>query len=185
MDTLTFITELIESVAWPITTIILVVLLRKPIVNLLPLMKKLRYKEFELEFSQQVSELKAKADIILKEESESENQDTQASDHLINLVSYSPRAAIMESWIELETAAVDVVSSIWNQPNKEIFRNMSNLGKYLYQNKIFDDIQLSIFNQLRQLRNKSAHAEELNLNEADAKVYVQMAINLTKHLRRH
>jgi hypothetical protein len=184
MDALTFITKLIESVAWPITTVILVVLLRKPIVNLLPLMKKLTSKEFELEFSQKVSELKAKADITLKEDDKNIKQDAQASDHLIDLVSYSPRAAIMEAWIELETAAVDVVSSIWNQPNKEVFRNMSNLGNYLYQNKIFDEIQLSIFNQLRKVRNKSAHAEELNVNDSDVKAYVQMAVNLTKHIRR-
>jgi len=47
MDTLTFISELIKAVAWPMTAIVLVVLLRKPIIELIPLLRKLKYKELE------------------------------------------------------------------------------------------------------------------------------------------
>ncbi len=146
------------------------------------LFKKLKYKELELEFSQQVSELKAEVDEKISCDKEKE-QEAKENEHLLSLVTYSPRVAIMEAWIELETAAVELTSSIWNEPNKDMFRSMPKLGEYLYKSKIFDATQLKIFNKLRQLRNKSAQAAELNLHENDVKSYVQMAVNLTNYIR--
>ncbi|MEH8231393.1 hypothetical protein [Aeromonas veronii] len=72
MDALTFISELIKAAVWPVTAIVLVVLLRKPIVELTPLLRKLKYKELELEleFAQEVSELKAEVEAIAKEKGE-------------------------------------------------------------------------------------------------------------------
>lgn len=85
--------------------------------------------------------------------------------------------------IELEAAAVEVASSFWNQPPSDVFRNDPKLGDYLHQCKVLDDKQLVIYKKLRQLRNKSAHAEELSLSESDARAYVEMASNLTKHIK--
>jgi hypothetical protein len=59
MDGFTFTTELIKALAWPSSVIILVFLLRKPIIELVPLMKKLKFKELEMEFSQEVKALKS------------------------------------------------------------------------------------------------------------------------------
>ena len=184
MDTLTFLSEVISSLAWPSAAVLLVFLLRKPIVELVPLMKRLKYKELELEFSQQVLELKTEAESSLSKTENSYAVDTNDSDRLLDLVLYSTRAAIMEAWIKLETAAIDVASSYWGPSSKETFRSTANLGEYLLQCKVIDETQLSIYNTLRKLRNKSAHAEELHLSEVDVKAYVQMAINLSEHIRR-
>lgn len=70
MDVLTFISELIKSLAWPVAIIILVILLRKPIVELIPLLRRLKYKDLELEFSQEVTELKAEVEAAAKEKGE-------------------------------------------------------------------------------------------------------------------
>jgi len=116
MDVLTFTSELVKSLSWPAATVFLVVLLRKPIIELIPLMKKLKYKELELEFSQEVSKLKAEeaeANLIVPKDSESTKGED--SSRLLDLVSFSTRAAIMEAWIEVETAAIEVASSFWNQ----------------------------------------------------------------------
>lgn len=58
MDGFTFTSEIIKAVAWPTAVIALVFLLRKPIIELAPLMKKLKYKELELEFSQEMQTFK-------------------------------------------------------------------------------------------------------------------------------
>lgn len=183
MDGLTFTSKLIESLAWPVTTVLLVALLRKPIIELVPLMKKLKYKELELEFSQEVSELKAEADASLIIPKSSESTQGEDSNRILSLVSFSTRTAIMEAWIEVETAAIEIASSFWTQPPNEVFINMPKLGEYLLKCKIFDKKQLHIFNTLRQLRNKSAHEEELNISENVANLYVQMASDLAKHIR--
>lgn len=183
MDALTFISELIKAIAWPATAIVLVVLLRKPIVALIPLLRRLKYKELELEFAQEMSELKAEVEAIAKEKGEDAPSIASTSSNLLNLVAFSTRAAIMEAWLEVETASVAVASSFWGKSPNEAFRNMPKLGEYLLQCKVIDEKQLSVFNKLRQLRNKAAHAQDLDLNENDARSYVQLASDLARHIR--
>lgn len=183
MDTLTFISELIKAVVWPVSSIILVALLRKPIVELIPLLRRLKYKELELEFAQEISELKAEAVFIAKEKGEDVLSVSAVPSNLLNLVAFSTRAAIMEAWVEVESAAVSVASSFWGVSPNDTFRNMPKLGDYLLQCKVIDEKQLMVFNKLRELRNKAAHARELNLSENDARSYVQLASDLAKHIR--
>lgn len=185
MDALTFLSEIIRSVAWPVTVVVLVVVLRKPLVELIPLLRRLKYKELELEFSQQVSELKAEAESISREHPEEQGQISPSSNRILNLVSFSTRASIMEAWLEVESAAIAVASSFWNQPPSDVMKNYPKLGEYLLQCKVINEKQLDIFNTLRKLRNKAVHAEELELNEKDARSYVQLALNLAEHIRLH
>jgi lipopolysaccharide biosynthesis regulator YciM len=182
MDTLTFLSELIKSIAWPVTSIILVFLLRKPIIELVPLMKKLKYKELELEFSQEVMALKSET----KEVSSSSSDGRKAylaSSKALELVQVSTRAAIIEAWVEVEAIALEVALSFWNQPVTEATRTLPNLGEYLHKCKVIDSKELGVFQRLRQLRNKAAHSEELNLGEKDARSYVILAANLAEHIR--
>lgn len=183
MDVLTFISELIKAIAWPATAIVLVVFLRKPIVELVPLLRRLKYKELEVEFAQEVSELKAEVEAIAKEKGEEFPSIESTSSNLVNLVAFSTRAAIMEAWLEVEVASVAVASSFWGQSPNKTFRSMPKLGEYLLQCKVINEKQLSVFNKLRQLRNKAAHAQDLDLSENDARSYVQLAADLAKHIR--
>jgi len=186
MDGFTFITEIIKALAWPAFTIGLVFLLRKPIIELIPLMKKLKYKELEFEFSQEVSNLKAETSESYKfsQSDEPKAKDIHpVSTKALELVPLSTRAAIMEAWIDVETAAVEVASSFYSQPPNEAIKKFPILGEYLHQCKVIDDYQLSVFQRLRELRNKAAHVEELHLSENDAKSFVIIASNLAKHIR--
>ena len=62
-------------------------------------------------------------------------------------------------------------------------KNYPKLGEYLLQCEVINEKQLDIFNSLRKLRNKAVHAEELELNEKDARSYVQLALDLAAHIR--
>ena len=180
MDEFTFISEIIKALAWPGAIIILACLLRKPLVGLVPLMRKLKYKELELEFSQEVLALKTESPVLYSPQKEDLSATTSKA---LDLVSLSTRAAIMEAWIDVETAAAEVASSFWSQSSSEAMRNFPNLGEYLHQCKVIDDKQLEIYRKLRRLRNKAAHAEEMNLSEEDATSYVIMAFNLARHIK--
>jgi hypothetical protein len=182
MDGLTFTTEIIKALAWPATAIFLTFLLRKPIVELIPFMKKLKYKELELEFSQEVMALKSEVGALPEEPTTSLKEGTSISKAL-DLVSYSTRAAIIEAWIELEASAIEVASSFWSQSSSDVFRNDPKLGEYLHQCKVLDDKQLKIYRELRRLRNKAAHVEEMSLSEQDARSYVEMAGRLARQIK--
>ena len=47
------------------------------------------------------------------------------------------------------------------------------------QCEVFDENQHEAFNKLRQMRNKLAHGEEVNLSREDAKAYIKSALLLT------
>ena len=100
-------------------------------VEVIPILRKLRYKELELEFDQEVSKLKAEVESIAKEKGEEAPSIESTPSNLLNLVAYSTRAAIMEAWLEVESASVSVASSFWGQSPNGTFRNMPKLGEYL------------------------------------------------------
>ena len=181
MDGFTFTTEIVKALAWPVSAITLVFLLRKPIIDLVPLMKKLKYKELELEFSQEMKALKSEATINSVKDTQTVSP--PANSKALDLLSFSARAGIMEAWIEVEAAATEVASSFWGQSPNETMRNYSKLGEYLHQCKVIDDKQLITFQRLRQLRNKVAHVRDLDLNDDDAKSFILMAENLAKHIK--
>jgi len=76
-----------------------------------------------------------------------------------------------------------VARSFWNAPPSNTFNNFSRLGEYLLQCKVIDKTQLETFKRLQELRNKAAHAQELNISEADAQSYVEIALALATQIR--
>ena len=183
MDALTFISEAVKSLAWPAAVVFLALMLKKPITELIPLLRKLKYKELELEFSEEVAELKAEAAASTSSVGIPTITQTTPQNRLLQLVNFSTRAAIMEAWLEVESAATAVASSFWNEPPNDTVRNHPKLGEYLFQCKVIDTRQLETFNKLKQLRNKAAHAEELSVSENDARSYVELASALAAHIR--
>lgn len=183
MDVTTFLSEVIKAVVWPVTLFLLVLMLRRPIIELLPSLRHLKYKEFELKFSEEIKELKTEAKNLKEDIGTDGQQISPRTSDLLKLVTYSPRVAIMEAWIEVESAAATVASAFWSQPPSDAIRNMPKLGEYLLQCKVIEEKQLDIFNKLRQLRNKAAHAGEFGLSESDARTYVELASNLANHIR--
>ena len=57
MDTLSFTAEMTKALAWPLTIILALLLLRRPLADLIPLLQRLRYKDLELDFGKRVQEL--------------------------------------------------------------------------------------------------------------------------------
>ncbi|WP_407353296.1 hypothetical protein [Luteimonas sp. R10] len=198
MDVLTFVAEVVRALAWPASVLLLAFMLRKPIGELIPLLRKLKYKEIEMEFSREIAELKAEAlpppeQRIIPAQISADDQEAAAiqvperletkREDLLRMVHFSTRVAIMEAWLEVESAAIEVASSFWSMPPSESFKSFPRLGEYLLQCKVIDHKLLETFKRLHQLRNKAAHAGELNLSEEDARSYVELAIALAAHIR--
>ena len=174
MDKYTFISEMTKALAWPATLIVALLLLRKPLVSLIPFIRRLKFKELEMEFSEQVQALKSEAKI-----DETLEIDTPA----MNILSFSTRAAVLEAWIELENVATSLAASFWRSSNTSPFKNYAKLGHYLHQCGVLNDSQLKSFEKLRKLRNQLVHTEEVELTENDAKAYIMVASNLASQIR--
>ncbi len=187
MDTLTFTAEVIKALSWPTAVVLVAVMIRKPVIELLPFLRRLKYKEIELEFSKELAQLKSdiKASEPMTNQESARPARSASNNRLLDIASISTSAAILEAWSELESASVAVASSFWMQPLGDTLKNYSKLGEYLLQCKVIDEKQLVIFNKLRTLRNKAAHAVDLNLSEEEARTYIELATSLIEHMRSH
>lgn len=187
MDALTFTAEAIKALAWPVAAVAVALMIRKPVIQLIPFLRRLKYKEIEFEFSKELAQLKfdvtASAPASSKEKEDASSAQIASSNRLLNIASISTSAAILEAWSELESASVAVASSFWGQSPSDAFKNYSKLGEYLVQCKVIDEKQLLVFNKLRELRNKAAHAIDLNLSEGEARTYIELATALIAHIR--
>src|SRR5512139_2060588 len=59
---LTFLAAVIGSCSWPITILVLLIILRKPMLDRLNDLRLFRFKDFEFEFGKRVQELEKEAD---------------------------------------------------------------------------------------------------------------------------
>ena len=124
MDKYTFISEMTKALAWPGTLIVVLLLLRKPLASLIPFMRKLKFKEFEMEFSEKIQALKSEAEI---------DKTSEIDAPAMSILSFSTRTAVLEAWIELENVAASIATSFWHSSNTYPLKNYAKLGRYLHQ----------------------------------------------------
>jgi len=102
MDTLTFITKVLDTAAWPLVTIMLVFFLRKEIILILPRLKKFKAGPMEVDFDTAIKALRSQ-----KETDPSQLKSFQSSprqQRLLRLAPADPRSAILEAWLDVEKA---------------------------------------------------------------------------------
>ena len=184
MDTLTFIAALVKALAWPAVTLALVLLLRKPIAGLIPALRKLKYKDLEVDFAEGVAKLEEEAPPDLPGIPDDERLawlGKTKSERMQQLIHISPRSAIIEAWRGLELAAVTALQKRDPQFTDRV-RSPRHLLDLLKAHGLFTDSHTDFFMQLNRLRNQAAHAEDFNINMHDARSYVHNAWQLAAYL---
>lgn len=176
MDALTFVAKLIEHSVWPISAIFLLLILRQEIRSLLPHIKKIKAGPVEAEFEREINEIKATAEAQL--ELGQDRAGTAEYQKLLQLVQINPRSAILEAWRDVEISSIRVVQ------NKALYvrecESHSPLAiiRVLNKERILSEEDVSLYYELRMLRNQAAHAEEFSPTHAAALNYVALANGL-------
>lgn len=156
----------------------LVVALRKPARELFPLIQKLKYREFEVEFGQRLREVQREVAAELSENTEAPSR----ADTLGVLAAVSPRAAVLEAWRDVELAALEAARFLGG----ESFRNKTLTFQAISLLNRLEGIEPSIIEalqDLRSLRNDAAHAPEFALSTDAALAYTTSARTVADHLR--
>ncbi len=136
MDVLSFVVQMTQALAWPVAAVVLALLLRRPLLGLLPLVQKLRYGPFELDFGRRVAELAVAAERELPAEVPT-NADEAA--RLTDLAQVSPRAAVLEAWLQVEQAAMALSRREGLALSSQELRTPLRLGQALEQAGALDD----------------------------------------------
>lgn len=184
MDTLTFISNIVSSLIWPVVVIFIVIILRRPLRELIAdLGRRLRSIKFpggEAEFSDELAEIKEAADEadlpaapiappagppLLGVEGDERQW--------IKLAELSPRSAITEAWRQVEITMREVARR-FEIPERES-RSPLTLIRVLGKHQVLTPDILAIVSDLRGVRNTAAHGREVEITETDAAEYIALA----------
>lgn len=105
MDWKSFTAAIVDSIAWPVAAVAMSLLFRKPLVNAFSFVTKLRWGDLEVEFPKGVE---AATDELRKagpppgRQAEPTMTDRDAT--ILRLVGVSPRAAVLEAWLQVSTS---------------------------------------------------------------------------------
>ena len=184
MDIYSFITNILNAIAWPVSIFFVAFILRKPLSKLLLLLQKIKYKDLEFTFNEKVGKLsnvKKLSPELVKIETEPSKEEK-----ILKLAEKSPKEAILKSWLDLETTAKNVIIDKAKKYDKEIPENELitpfGINKHLKEERFFDDNQSDIFIGLRALRNDVIHNPDFIISPTATSEYINLSNTLTSYL---
>ncbi len=182
MDGLTFAADVVKAVAWPVSVFASVLLLRKPLANLLPQTRSVKYGEFQVEFGRAIGELHDKAATELPAPAP-KAPEPSLEDRLVDLLAVSPNAAVLAAWREVERAALQLAGTQGLHVDSNTDTPYKSVQQLLADSDLVEPSKIKIFDDLRRLRNKVAHAPGMQVSTDNALEFIEVALALIHYLR--
>jgi len=169
-----FIVEILKTIAWPLVSLIIVLLLRKPVIELVSFLKKVKYQDLEFEFDRELDQIK-EMNPSLTEISVDKFGD-EIREKLMKLLSISPESTILESWRLLENKMIefarlnkfDFPPAVWTMPLV--------LGGMLLNNKMLSNAQYNTLRSLKYLRDQVTHSKNETVTVSNALEYINLTV---------
>ena len=178
MDWLTFISKLVEAIAWPAVLGGVVIWLRKPLAGLVAALRSAKYKDLELDFGKKLEEVEAKAESARLPEPGEPPAWTRESpdewtfgDYIERLAPISPRAAISEAWRHVEVA----LSAAARRTGQQLPRRPLELARFLQREGRLPRDAAALVDDLRVLRNWAVHTEDADIDPEQAIEFGRLA----------
>ena len=177
MDWLTFISKLVEALAWPAVVVGVLWFLKEHLPELARSVRKLKFSDLEVEFGKEASQLAAETQRALPDARTQEDPEVV---RLRGIAEISPRAAIVEAWVRVEQAAAAVVK-------KGMLRLPASPGplqllRALQQLDVLTPPQVSAFEHLRSLRNMAVHGTDMEVTPEAVNDYIVSAVAMAGYL---
>ena len=177
MDYLDFFARLADSVAWPIAATVALLILKRPLFELVPLIRRLKFGDLQVDFHDRISEAEEQVAAIVADPSET----PPASQALRDTAIVAPRDGIISAWINILNAQVRLARRHGIDPSARQ-RYGRSFERVLTHRNIIDPRLASLITELRIIRNQAAHEADLRLNEEDANRYVSISQQLVREL---
>jgi len=185
MDSNQLIVGLVQALAWPIITFFIVLLLRKPFIELLKNVEKMKWQGVEFEFGQKlVNAEKGAKELSLpsaeKVKLPSFKQDMSLYEKMKSIAEISPAAAVADSWKAVEFATMQVAEA----RGYDISGNVAGykIIDKLVADNILDTGTLSLYKDLRGMRNSAAHHSDFSITTSEAIRYVDLSLSFANKL---
>ncbi len=182
--------NLIDAIAWPGAAVWLGYIFRAEIRKLLERVSGFKYRDFEAKFDRELAVVEEKAKIAIPESTARSVLDEEPVypapydlryEQLLRISEESPRAALLEAWVEVESALNEAaerfkIKNTRGVPPQRVVIGLIETGQYA-------KTVLPLFDDLRKLRNEAAHAHYFVPNKKQFKRYLQIAIEMALTFR--
>jgi len=178
-QTVTLITGLAQSLAWPLTLLIVIFLLRKVIGELLLRLRSVEHGETKFNFKEEIHAISSRADVSEDNvPAPSDEPWGRPLDPLRTLATNAPRQAVLGAWNQL----MDAFLALAHENQMNVSDRETKTPKYLAQRLksagLIDAQTSDAFVSLRMLRNKVAHAESMPVSTKDALAFINTVASL-------
>jgi len=191
MDWLTFISKLVDSLAWPVAGVFLGLIFRKKILDLIPSLRRVKAGPLEAEFEVATKQVLAStADLASKQhtsevsQTESKPRVEEAAAKLLTARS-EPTATIIEGWSTLDGE----LHKLGRQTGIVVDPLESQLKVYraIMDSDVLPVGTKQLVQSLRELRNQVANAKVIPTPEAaqDYLVSVERVVDLIRNYRKN
>lgn len=174
MDWKQFAAAVIASVAWPMAVVFLVVLLKKPLSSLLPLIRSFKYKDFHLDLGEKLEAVK---DAVSAEDTSEPLP--EAPQTAIALARLSPRAAVLHAWIEVEKQLYELAEKIGVPAD----RSPLATARLLRGADAINAVTLETLFKLFQIRSDAVHLTDRDVTFEEAVTMADMCQWLERRLK--
>lgn len=165
------------SLAWPVALVIVVLLFRRHLLGLLPL---LRVKYKDLDFSFRLEQAEREAAALPKHPAEAETQPTpEEKSKFEKVAEVSPRAAILEARFEIDEAAKSLGQAAGFKGTTSIL----GLTRLLRSQEVIDPQTSALLDDLRVIGNNAAHNTDASFSFEDATRFRSLADRVIDQLR--
>ncbi len=174
MDNNTLASNIIESLAWPATVLVVLVLFRKELSSLFGRIRKGQFGDATVEFE---------AAVAAVEEMVQEKRGARRTAHVPariedhGLAEANPRGAVIKAWLEVESQARSALQRKGLPDARVVAGNRLNeLAKLSHD---LDDQDLTVFRELQIMRNKSVHDHDFRPSSESVLAYMTLAKDLS------
>lgn len=175
MDNNTLASNIIESLAWPMTVLVVLALFRKELSSLFGRIRKGQFGDATLEFE---------ATVAAVEEMVQEKRGARKAAHVPariedrGLAEVDPRGAVIKAWLEVESQARSALQRKGLLDSRGIAGNRLNELAKLSDD--LNDQDLTVFRALQIMRNKSVHDHDFRPSSESVLAYMALAKELSE-----
>lgn len=192
MDCLSFYASLIDSVAWPVAIIVIVLSLRRALGKLLTQITRFKYGDLELYFETEIRRLGDSAkNIGLKTPNKSalvgiEIQDsTQIIGDAARLADEFPMPAVGLAWTAVEHEIMKSIEQLGISIGDRQHISAVNSIRLLHEGGYLDEKTRELLDKMRHLRNFAVHTprEQIHIPPKEAREYIALSQAMIEKLK--
>ncbi|WP_417456161.1 hypothetical protein [Kordiimonas sp.] len=181
---LEFFSSIVASLAWPLAIIVALVIFKDPILQAIPRLQRIRYKELVAEFNKGLDKIERQAEAAGLKQVEHTEDIEDFEEHLQQIAQVSTNAAIVEAFRQIEKAAKALIKANGSRVDYKVAAPYRMIERLLREYSLLDTREVKIFHDLRILRNKITHSENFESTASQANEYIELASRLISKLEK-